>query len=242
MVAKVLHGDNLASARTIPDESIDLIYLDPPFLTQRDLADFDDYWRDIDSYTEFIKRQLTVWHGKLKPTGNLILHLDWHASHYAKVEGDEVFGYENFRNEIVWSYNSGGASKRHLARKHDVLLWWSKSDGYTFNVLREPYATSNVGGRAGFHPEGRMLTDVWRIPFISTTSKERTGYATQKPVKLLERVVEVFSNPGDVVLDPFCGSGTTGAACATLGRNAILMDSNARAVELTQGRLGAVTR
>ena len=170
----------------------------------------------------------------------MLVHVDWRASHYIKLSMDrmEQFGYGNFKNEIVWKYNSGGASKRHLSRKHDTILWYVKGDGdYTFNILREPYATPDTEGRPGFHPDGRMLTDVWDIPFLSTTSGERTGYPTQKPLKLLERVVEVFSNPGDTVLDGFCGSGTTGLAAKRLGRNSILVDAGGEAVKVSKKRI-----
>jgi len=216
---------------------VTLIYMDPPFFTGRDFKAFDDRWESMEAYVAFIKAHAMKARELLNDRGNFVLHVDPHASHYLKVALDEVFGSANFRNEIIWAYASGGASKRHLSKKHDVLLWWSKTDNYCFNILREPYATPDVQGRPGFHPEGRMITDVWNISFISTTAKERTGYPTQKPVALLKRAVEVWSNPGDVVADFFCGSGTTGDAAMTLGRPCLLSDENPEAVRITRERL-----
>jgi site-specific DNA-methyltransferase (adenine-specific) len=150
---------------------------------------------------------------------------------------DDIAGEQNFLNEIVWAYRSGGASKRHLSRKHDTLLWYAKGDGYTFNPQRVPYAPGTDVSRPGFHPDGKLMTDVWDISFISTSSHERTGWPTQKPVTLLSRVVELFSNRGDVVLDPFCGSGTTGVAAKRLGRGSVLLDVNPDATALAGERV-----
>lgn len=222
------------------DKSCDLVYLDPPFHTQRDHEDFDDRWESRDEYLAFIRSHMVHAYRILKDTGSLVLHLDWHMAPYARIIGDEIFGLGNLQNEIIWSYSSGGASKSRLARKHDTLNWWTKSDKYTFNVKREPYATPNVDGRKGFHPDGRMLTDVWNISIISTTGSERTGYATQKPLALMTRIVELFTNPGDTVVDFFAGSGTTGVAAEALGRNAILVDKNPLAVKVAKDRLANV--
>jgi len=213
-----------------------LVLTDPPFNTGNDFGSYNDQWSSMEEYLAFLIPRLKACWDHLAENGNLIVHLDWRSSHYVKVEFDKIAGYENFVNEIVWPYNSGGASRKHLSRKHDVLLLWSKPDA-TFNVLREPYATPNVQGRAGFHPEGRMLTDVWNIPFISTTSKERTGYPTQKPLALAERAIRVFTNPGDLVFDPFCGSGTTGVAAKKLGRDYLLMDVGSDAYAMAASRL-----
>lgn len=219
-----------------PGEPIELIYADPPFNTGKKMNDFDDRWPSLPAYVEFVRDFAVSARALLSDTGNFILHVDPRTSHYLKVEIDGVFGEGNFTNEVIWSYSSGGASKKHLSKKHDVLLCWSKSKNNTFNVLREPYATPGVEERAGFHPDGRMRTDVWDVSFISTTSKERVGYDTQKPVTLLRRVVETWSNPGDLVADFFCGSGTTGVAALQLGRRAFLSDRNPRAVEIAKER------
>lgn len=232
----VLHVDCLdLDARTMCTQ---LVYADPPFFVQKDQPSFADTWRDIDQYTRYVTARLAKCWDILLPSGVMIVHLDWHASHYIKVALDKVCGYDHFLNEIIWKYNSGGASKRWLARKHDTLLVYVKGEDYTFNVQREPYATPNVQGRAGFHPDGRMMNDVWEISFISTTSSERTGYSTQKPLALLKRLLTVFSNPGDLVLDPFAGSGTTGVAAGQLGRRAVLCDTNPDAIALINRRMG----
>ena len=159
----------------------DLIYIDPPFFTQRDFESFDDRWASLQTYTDWLTGYCSVGWDALNPGGNFLIHLDWHAVHAMKVRLDHCFG-GNFVNEIIWSYNSGGASKRRLSRKHDNILWYTKPGAeYTFNVIREPYATPDAADRPGFHPDGRMLTDVWQIPFLSTTAKERTGYPTRNP-------------------------------------------------------------
>lgn len=225
-------------ATNLAATDVDLIYIDPPFFTQRHHGDFDDRWETLDHYIEWLTKCCQNGWNALKVGGNFIIHLDWHASHEMKVALDKAFGRGNFQNEIVWPYNSGGASKRRLSRKHDTLLWYTKPGAeYTFNVQREPYPHAYSG--PAFHPDGRMLTDVWTdIGFIGTSSSERVGYATQKPVKLLERIVTIFSNEGDTVLDYFCGSGTTGVAAKKLGRNYILFDANPEAIIVARKRLG----
>jgi site-specific DNA-methyltransferase (adenine-specific) len=230
-------GDCLTA--TLPT-GINLCYMDPPYNTGTNFGAFNDDWIDTNSYLDYLVPRIKRCWDHLTEGGNLIVHADWHAIHYIKVAVDGFAGQHNFHNEIIWAYNSGGASRRHLSRKHDTLLWWAKGENWTFNVHREPYATPNVQGRTGFHPEGRMLTDVWHIPFISTTSKERTGYPTQKPVALLERVINVFSHPGDLVCDPFCGSGTTGVAAHKLGRDAYLVDTNPDALAVARHRLSGL--
>lgn len=230
----IITGDN--SLAELP-EQIDLVYADPPFNTGTDFAAFDDRWDSTTAYLNYVGPRLERCWDHLRDGGNMIVHVDWRVVHYLKVYIDRFAGAANFHNEIIWSYNSGGASKQHLSRKHDTLLWWAKGPHYPFNVQREPYATPDVADRPGFHPEGRMLTDVWAIPFISTTGKERTGYPTQRPVALLDRIVAIFSNPGDLVVDPFCGSGTTGVAAKRAGRHCWLIDINPEATEVTGRRL-----
>lgn len=237
---EIIQGDLLTAK--LPRE-VDLVYIDPPFNTSRDFGHYNDEWKSMADYMSFLLPRITRCGCYLKDGGNMLVHMDWHAVHYIKTAMDymEPFGYDNFQNEIVWKYNSGGASKKHLSRKHDTILWYVKGEApHTFNILREPYATPDVEGRAGFHPEGRMLTDVWEIPFISTTGKERTGYPTQKPLALLERVIEVFSNEGDTVLDGFCGSGTTGVAAKKLKRNSVMVDRSDEAIRVTKERISGV--
>lgn len=242
MAVQVIQGDALNELNQMKTGSIDFIYVDPPFNTGRKRKDYADSWGHPRDYANWLNPVIHQWHRVLTPTGGLVVHLDYRATHYVREMIDAKFGWTNLQNEIIWSYSSGGASKKHLSRKHDNLLWYTKMrDNYTFNEMREPYATPNVDGRKGFHPNGRLLTDVWNIPIMSTTSKERVGYDTQKPLKLLDRVIKLFTNPGDTVLDNYCGSGTTGVACAALGRNAILIDNNPDAVRITQARLSDVS-
>lgn len=228
----------IRSARA-DDDRVTLAYLDPPFYSQKDYGHFNDKWDSLQIYVDWLTRECVRAWDSLAANGNFVLHLDWHAVHYMKVALDKAFGYDKFQNEIIWNYNSGGASKMRLSRKHDTLLWYTRDPkSYVFNLIREPYATPNVAGRPGFHPEGRILTDVWSdISFISTTSSERCGYPTQKPVKLLERIVTLFTEEGDTVLDPLCGSGTTGVAAASLGRQWIMQDKNPEAIRTAKERL-----
>jgi len=256
-------GDNLDVMRALPDACLDLIYADPPFNTGRRRAQglpghvFNDRWPGgVRTYLSFLEPRLREMHRLLKPTGTLYLHLDWHAVHYAKVLLDEIFGYDNFLNEIVWSYRTGGLCPRWFARKHDTLLVYARQRGrHTFHVQRggcfrtdgmnfdddgRPYKTTR-NGRLYFHADGPAITDVWDIPFLSTVARERTGYPGQKPLALLERVVRASSNPGDIVADFFCGSGTTLVAAKRLGRHFLGCDASARAVAIARRRLSHTT-
>lgn len=231
----IVHGDCLTA--NLGDANA-LAYCDPPFYSQQSYGAFDDVWN---SRTEFLSyllvRLVTVW-DSLRPGGVLAVHLDPRMAPYVRVHLEQAIGVDKWESEIVWSYASGGASKRRLAAKHDVINVWRKyGDPRTFNIVREPYATPNVADRAGFHPQGRMLTDVWSISFIGTSSSERVGYPTQKPEALLERLLTIYSDVGDCVLDPFAGSGTTGAVAAKLGRSAILVDQSNDAVATMASRL-----
>lgn len=264
-------GDNRAWMARLPDACIDLIYADPPFATGRprrraersahddgDAMRFDDRWPGgVRAYVAFLEPRLREMHRLLRPTGSLFVHLDWHAVHYVKVLLDDVFGYDNFLNEIVWSYRTGGTGRRWFARKHDSILAYARQRGrHTFHVLRDgefrtdgmrydphdgrPYK-STTRGRLYFHPGGPALTDVWDVPFLSTVSRERTGYPAQKPLALLKRIIRAASNPGDRVADFFCGSGTTLVAARRLGRRALGVDISARATALTRQRLRDIT-
>lgn len=238
MINKTYCGDNLEIMKELPSESIDLIYADPPFFTQRNWDDFDDTFNDMNDYLDFIRPRLVECRRVLSNTGSIYCHLDWHAVHYVKVMMDEIFGYKNFRNEIIWHYASGGAPKDRLAKKHDNILVYSKGKHPTFNIQRIPYRT--IIGRTEehkYHPDGKMMDDVWDIGILSTAANERTGYKTQKPGKLLERIIEISTNPGDLILDPFCGSGTTVAVAQKLGRRWIGIDDNPDAIKLTESRL-----
>ncbi len=201
-----------------------------------------DYADTFPDYIAFLRPRLVEAHRLLTPTGSLFLHLDPRESHYAKVLLDEIFGRAHFRNEIIWAYDYGGKPRSRWPAKHDNILWYTRSPThYTFHydaIDRIPYmAPSLVGPEKA--ARGKIPTDVWFITVVPTNSREKTGYPTQKPLKLLERIVRVHSSPGDLVLDFFAGSGTTGVAAANLGRRFLLIDSSPDAVAIMRKRLAA---
>ena len=260
----IICADNLEFMASLRAARCDLIYADPPFFTGKKHRQADgrhqvrDCWPDgLDGYLDFLRPRFEQMRRLLKPTGTLYVHLDWHAVHYVKAMLDEVFGYDHFLNEVIWSYRTGGRSTRWFARKHDTILLYARRVGrQKFNVLRDgafrtdgmnydeqgrPYKQTQAG-RLYFHPDGPALTDVWEIPFLSTVSRQRTGYPTQKPEALLERIIRASTDPGDVVADFFCGSGTTLAVAERLGRRWIGCDASPEAVRLARRRLGACVR
>ncbi len=257
-------ADNDAYMRTLPDGVCDLIYVDPPFNTDTTRATeagvhrFRDRWPDgLEGYLSFLRPRLVEMHRLLSSRGSLYVHVDFRTVHYVKIELDRIFGVGGFLNEIIWSYRTGGRSTRWFARKHDTLLLYAKSPGqHTFNVLRDgAYRTDGLNyddsgrpfkktrnGRLYFNKDGPAMTDVWQVPFLSTVAKERTGYPTQKPIALLDRVVLASSNESDVVADFFCGAGTTLVAAARAGRRWIGCDSNRAAVDISADRLARLDR
>jgi site-specific DNA-methyltransferase (adenine-specific) len=195
----------------------------------------------LDDYLAFLHERLVEIHRALSLTGSLYLHLDFHAAHYGRLLLDELFGPEHFLNEVIWAYDYGGRARDRWPRKHDNILWYSKSDSWTFNTAdidRIPYMAPGLVG-----PEkaalGKLPTDTWWLTIVPTNGGERTGYPTQKPVKLLERIIRASSNPGDLVADFFCGSGTTGVAARRLGRRYLLVDNNPEAIRITNERLNS---
>ncbi len=249
--------DALDLAARLPDASCDLIYIDPPFGTDSRRASqtgqsFNDSWQDgLKGYLRFLQPHLAEFHRLLAPHGTLWLHLDWRAVHYAKIQLDTIFEPQNFMNEIIWHYRTGGLSTRWFGRKHDTILVYAKQLGrHRFHSLRggeyrtdglnfdgnRPYKMTRKG-RLYFNPEGPALTDVWDIPFLSTVSLERTGWPTQKPLALLDRIIRATTNEGDCVADFFCGSGTTLAAAKALNRRWIGCDKSAAAVRIAKNRL-----
>lgn len=198
------------------------------------------YADSFDDYLSFLEpRFLEAWR-VLKSNGSFFLHVDYREVHYCKVLLDEIFGRPSFINEIVWAYDYGGRPKSRWPAKHDNILWYAKNpEDYTFNyedVDRIPYMAPGL-----VSPEkaakGKTLTDVWWHTIVPTNGKEKTGYPTQKPLGIVERIVRVHSNPGDVVLDFFAGSGTTGEAAAKLGRDFIMVDNNPEAIRVMERRL-----
>lgn len=200
---------------------------------------FDDRY---DDFLAFLEPRLREAHRVLAPTGSLFVHLDCREVHYAKVMLDGIFGRDSFVNEIIWAYDYGARSRRRWSLKHDNLLWYAKDPRrYTFaydRIDRIPYlAPALVGAEKA--ARGKTPTDVWWHTIVPTNGREKTGYATQKPLGILRRIVEVHSHPGDLVLDFFAGSGTTGEAAARAGRSFLLVDCNPEAVEVMRKRLAA---
>jgi site-specific DNA-methyltransferase (adenine-specific) len=260
------HCDNLAFLQFHYENSIDMIYIDPPFNTGKvqsrtsistvrdaegDRTGFGgqryatldlgttSYVDTFDDYLGFIEPRLREAHRVLKPNGSFFFHIDPRESHYCKVLLDKLFGRENFRSEIIWAFDYGARSKKVWPAKHNTIFWYTKGKDYTFNLDecdRIAYMAPDLVG-----PEkaakGKTPTDVWWHTIVPTNGKEKTGYATQKPLGLIERIVKVHSNPGDVCMDFFAGSGTFGEACAKNGRSCILVDENPQAIDVMAKRL-----
>ena len=264
---EIHQGDNLEVLAGFGDESFDLIYIDPPFntgqaqrrQTLKTTRDEDGdrtgfaghryktevlstyaYADTFDDYLDFLVPRLEVAHRLLKPTGSLYVHLDYREVHYAKVALDQLFGRAQFMNEIIWAYDYGGRSKKRWSPKHDNLLWYVKDKRHYFYDQeasdRIPYMAPGLVG-----PEkaarGKIPTDTWWHTIVSPTSKEKTGYPTQKPLALMRRIVAVHSRRGDRLLDFFAGSGSFGEAAYLEGRDCVLIDANPEAVEVMRRRL-----
>ena len=267
-VGAVVLADGLEALSALPDESVPLVYIDPPFNTGRrremrrlrvarddrgarvgfggrryseeEVSRF-SYADSFDDYLSgFLAPRLEETRRVLAPEGSLFLHLDPRESHYVKVLLDKILGRSSFRNEIVWAYDYGGRPRDRWPSKHDVILWYSKDPRrWTFDrdaIDRVPYMAPGLVG-----PEkaarGKIPTDVWWQTVVPTMGRERTGYPTQKPLAILDRIVRVHSRPGDLVLDFFAGSGTTGEAALLRGRRCILADDNPEAIGVMRSRL-----
>ncbi len=200
-------------------------------------------------YLAMLGRRLLECHRVLKASGSLYLHCDAHASHTVKIALDALFGSERFLNEIVWCYDTGGASPRRFARKHDTILFYTKSERYTFEWERIADERTPKSLHRAANPRGaryaaanrtKLPLDTWRIPALNPMATERCGYPTQKPLTLLERIILVSSQPGEIVLDPFCGSGTALVAAEMHGRNWIGIDASPDAIAVCQARLAAL--
>ena len=260
-------ADNLEVLRSLPDGCLDLVYIDPPFGTgklrrldsirtgtgagrrqgfggreyQFEVVSRLSYRDDLgrDPYLEFLYQRLREIHRVLASHGSLYLHLDFRTAHYARLLLDEIFGPERFLNEIIWAYDYGGRPRDRWPRKHDNILWYAKSDQWIFQrseIDRIPYMAPGLVG-AEKAARGKLPTDTWWLTIVPTSGKERTGYPTQKPLALLERIVRASSREGDLVADFFCGSGTTGVAARAGGRRYLLVDDNPAAIAITRRRL-----
>jgi site-specific DNA-methyltransferase (adenine-specific) len=198
------------------------------------------YGDRFDDFIGFLRPRMDEAYRVLAETGSLFFHIDYREVHYCKVMLDEIFGRECFQNEIIWAYDYGARSTKRWPAKHDNILWYTRDPKrYTFNLSecdRIPYMAPGLVG-AEKAARGKTPTDVWWHTIVSPTGKEKTGYATQKPLGILERIVKVHSNPGDMVLDFFAGSGTTGEAAAKNGRRFLLVDESAEAIKVMKKRL-----
>ncbi|HLA96877.1 MAG TPA: site-specific DNA-methyltransferase [Anaerolineales bacterium] len=210
---------------------------------------YPDHWPDLESYLDMLYPRLRLMHRLLAPTGSLYLHLDWHANAYARLLLDEIFGPERLLNEIVWVYHGPSPIRRAFNRKHDTILAYTRGSEYTFNVdaVRTPYDPSTVktfesSPKAGFGKvpdlqRGKVPEDWWYFPVVARMHSERTGYPTQKPEALVERIILASSNPGDLVADFFCGSGTTPVVAERNGRRFLAADVAWQAVHTSRTRL-----
>ncbi len=248
-------GDCADVMDRFPEESVDLIYADPPFFSNQrheilagdghEVRAFDDRWEGgIQDYIAWIEPRLRRCSRILRNNGSMYLHCDWHAGHYLKVLMDQIFGASNFQREIIWKigWASGFKSRaKNYIRNHETLLFYTKSKDFTFNKVYVPHPKGYERRGGGKNPRGVPLDDVWlginSIQHLSF-SKEKLGYPTQKPEALLSRLIQVSSNKGDLVLDPFCGSGTTLAAAHKLGRRWIGIDASPAACKLMTRRMG----
>jgi site-specific DNA-methyltransferase (adenine-specific) len=262
----VYHDDNLKVLRSLPEGIIDLIYIDPPFNTGKkrnltrirtvrdehgDRVGFQSrryrtvalgsssYGDSYDDYLGFLRPRMEEARRLLAPGGSLFFHIDYREVHYCKVMLDGIFGRDSFINEIIWSYDYGARSRSRWSPKHDNILWYAKDPAsYTFNyddIDRIPYlAPSLVGPEKA--ARGKTPTDVWWHTIVSPNGREKTGYPTQKPLGIIDRIVRVHSRPGDMLMDFFAGSGTLGEAAFRRGRNCILIDENPQAIETMRRR------
>lgn len=243
MYQRIVCGENLEYIRKMQSDTFDLIIIDPPYNTGNVQSIHDNSYTDNnENYIQWLGLRLEAAKRILKQTGSIFVFCDWRESAYIKVEMDKIFGRKNFRNEIIWSYDYGGRSKRVWSRKHDTIYWYSKTEDYTFNfdaIDRIPYMAPSLVG-AEKTERGKTPTDVWWNTIVPTNGKERVGYPTQKPLSIIERIILVHSNKDDYVLDFFCGSGTTGVACKKHNRHFYLIDSNPEAIRITHERLATV--
>ena len=277
---RIYHGDNMFYMPDMPSESIDLIYIDPPFGTQslwqskafkekvQEFQFYDVWGKGVNGYINFMVERLRHMHRLLKPTGSLFVHLDWRMSHYIKIELDKIFGVKNpcsnnnnFKNEIIWNYHGNASlTKKNLNKRYDSILWYSKDykqnkffkqflpyrddqiqryklkdkEGKRYYINRN---RTNPQGYKIYMKEGVAISNVWSDIQNLTSIQERTGWPTQKPLKLLNRIIKMASKPGDLVADFFCGCGTAIVAAQRLNRKWLGMDASKTACEVMLKRI-----
>ncbi len=268
---KTLIGDCLSILDTLPEGQFDLIYLDPPFFTQKEHTlttrdgsttfAFRDLWASHEEYAHFLYERLLKLNRVLAPTGSLFFHCDSTAVHIARLVLDQVFGTARFQSEIIWTYKRWSNTAKGLLPAHQTILFYSKSADFKFHTFLTDYSPStnidqitqrrarddrnkvvyarDAQGQvlSNGAKKGVPLSDVWDIPYLNPKAKERVGYPTQKPILLLEQIINLCTDKDDWVLDPFCGSGTTLVASNLLERHAVGIDISPEAIALTQQRL-----
>ena len=266
---KIVHGDNLSVLPTLGEAFARLIYIDPPFNTGEtqkrnrikvqassdgDRAGFggkrysvkkltsSTYEDSYDDYLGFLMARVEAALPCLKADGSIFVHLDYREAHYVKVALDSLLGRDKFMNEIVWAYDFGGRPKKKWPAKHDTIFWYAlnpKDYVFDFDAMdRIPYMAPGLVGKEKA-ARGKTPTDVWWHTIVPTNGKEKTGYPTQKPLGVLERIIKVHTEAGDVVLDFFAGSGTTGHAAAKNDRGFVLIDQNEDAIDVMNERLAS---
>lgn len=239
---EVICCDNLELMQTMVDECLDLIYCDILFGTGKSFESYDD---KLENPKMFYVPRFLEMNRLLKNTGLCYIHCDYNLSHYVKVWMDEIFGLNNFRNEIIWWYNSAPRKKKDFGKRHETIFRYSKTDNYYFNeqskYIRQEYSLTAPRGyekEKYYNPLGKVLDDVWKIPMLGQNDKtERVGYSTQKPKSLLYPIIDSSCPVGGLVADFFCGSGTTLVAAKELERNYIGCDINQDAVDISKNRL-----
>jgi len=267
---QIIKGDCLDVMTKLPSNHVHLIYLDPPFFTQKTHSlksknleeyQFEDKWEDIQDYVTFLRLRLHEMKRVMRDDASIYFHCDRHASHYIRVLLDEVFGYGHFMSEIIWTYRRWSNAQKNLLPSHQTIYWYRKSTEYQFYPEFQSYSqTTNLDqifqrrkrnefGKTKYDvnedgtviingpKKGVPLSDVWEIPYLNPKASERIGYPTQKPILLLERIINLSTRVGDIVLDPFCGSGTTCVAAELLGREFIGIDIADAAIKLCLERL-----
>lgn len=263
---KIVYCNNIDFLKKTKDKSINLIYIDPPFNTGKnqkrtsiktirskdgDRIGYNNntyktknistmqYVDKFDNFLNFIKPRLEESYRILQDNGSLFFHIDYREVHYCKILLDNIFGRENFMNEIIWAYDYGAKSKKRWSTKHDNILWYVKNNNdYIFNyedIDRIPYMAPSLVNKEKAE-RGKVPTDCWWHTIVPTNSKEKTGYPTQKPCGILRRIIKVHSNENDIILDYFAGSGTTGIVANELNRKFILIDNNLEAINVMKKR------
>lgn len=267
---QIIKGDCLDVMASLPSNHVHLVYLDPPFFTQKNHSlksktleayEFEDKWASIQDYIEFLRIRLIEIKRIMRDDASIFFHCDRHASHYIRVLLDDIFGYDHFMSEIIWTYKRWSNAQRNLLPAHQTIYWYRKGINYQFYPEFQEYSqTTNLDqifqrrrrnkfGKTEYDltedgvavingpKKGVPLSDVWDIPYLNPKASERTGYPTQKPILLLERIINLATQVGDIVLDPFCGSGTTCVAADLSGRKFIGIDIAEDAIKLSHDRL-----